>query len=1264
MAYDPPEGKNVGLRFTGHFPPPLSSAIVLPVAEAPPPALGAPITLPLASYFPPPGNKVALEFAPGGDDPGGDTQYLFPVGVDQLAFGNAESWLYSRYVLPEGIASTLAFGTPSLYNYETHVEPSGFTHTALGHGDIRNRNRFVTTIGFDSQAFGTPEILNWNKTLYPNGFDAALYGRAAIANTARLLRPSGFDAFRGNNNAHVELWRRHVRPSGFSRTAYGRPAMFGGVKYVRPNGRSYLVFGRPSVINTTADQFVRTNGIPAPGIGRPLLSPRTLFASGFLAGRPGNPLIQRNPNPRGWESSRTGTPEVDYKTKLVEPEGIAYGEWVGYPRVFDRAQYVLASSVVEAGVFGDTLIRNQSRLIQVPGSDFFLPSDWATVESNRRALLAAGFDAARYGNALVENATPSFAPQGFDSLQMGEAAIGFAVRYLQVPGFYHTVLGRPAFTKTPELQPRGIAPPSVGQNTIWHRVRTLEVRGRDSQSFGALTTWFRFRYLEGTGFSSPRYGTPTLHHSLRTLLAQGAEHARYGRPRIGNLDRTISPQSVFEIFAHQHMVGGTRFILPRGYVATLFGTRIIPPIQSVYPQGFAGAMGIPSLLNINQWVHPEGIATGVQPADRWGMARAFNLLQHISQDYEESGGLAPPPWPQWTRIENRNRFVRTAGRDVSGFGYNQIANNARPLLPQGIEHPQEPDHYEAGMVSHSVRYLRPEGMEPPYISSWARAYNDAFVVAPTGPITEEFGEADVKNTRRTFRWIGAFESMEFGHPMIAFREREITFEHRYTIFPPYVRLPVVDLYTRYVDMRGFDASGMGWADLMIRWNIITTRWTHRELTGMPAVRNLTPELGTRGLNSEEFGNASVRTQWRTVEPDGTETVLFGRTLIADRDRSLEVPSIYRGGIGRALVEGSGAPPYSEQTIWLRGTINEETGEERNNGYGIPPPSVGRPGMNQNVVYPSGRMVTSIGSPLVTSNVLEMRRGIAQYAYGRPFVQLQNRFVLDAGDIRAPALGEPLVTPFWIKGVSVDSGAWGRRGTQYGRPRVSMYRGFITRAGVGNVSRYAQPRLALHRRYIDVRGIQAYRFGWHSAGDGTVFVTPFGRASSAVVGRPVVEREPYLGPQTLSLRGIAPPTITNSHFVSLLHREMRLNGFHSLRMGASRGGDTPYLPQSLRVHRPMPTMPEGTDMMTSGTPWVSYRVRELQVEGNDYFEMGYDHTNFAARMRVYNTYTPVAPEQSASPVGIGDTAIGVPNVLRGTHYILPDGNADQYRKGAF
>ncbi|MCK1106366.1 hypothetical protein, partial [Pseudomonas aeruginosa] len=99
--------------------------------------------------------------------------------------------------------------------------------------------------------------------------------------------------------------------------------------------------------------------------------------------------------------------------------------------------------------------------------------------------------------------------------------------------------------------------------------------------------------------------------------------------------------------------------------------------------------------------------------------------------------------------------------------------------------------------------------------------------------------------------------------------------------------------------------------------------------------------------------------------------------------------------------------------------------------------------------------------------------------------------------------------------------------------------------------------------------------------------------------------------------------------------------------------------------PMPTIPSGTDTSVFGTAWVSLRVRGVEPDGWESFICEYDPSHFADRMRVRNVFIPPGPNaQSVAPVGLDSVDVGVPNVRPGVHYIRPDGNADQYRKGAF
>ena len=56
-------------------------------------------------------------------------------------------------------------------------------------------------------------------------------------------------------------------------------------------------------------------------------------------------------------------------------------------------------------------------------------------------------------------------------------------------------------------------------------------------------------------------------------------------------------------------------------------------------------------------------------------------------------------------------------------------------------------------------------------------------------------------------------------------------------------------------------------------------------------------------------------------------------------------------------------------------------------------------------------------------------------------------------------------------------------------------------------------------------------------------------------------------------------------------------------------------------------------------------------------------DFDKRMRVTGQVLPL-PQTILTTLGFDHALYGVPNIRPAAHYIRPDGNADQYRKGAF
>ncbi|HCG0442323.1 TPA: hypothetical protein NI991_006749, partial [Pseudomonas aeruginosa] len=524
---------------------------------------------------------------------------------------------------------------------------------------------------------------------------------------------------------------------------------------------------------------------------------------------------------------------------------------------------------------------------------------------------------------------------------------------------------------------------------------------------------------------------------------------------------------------------------------------------------------------------------------------------------------------------------------------------------------------------------------------------------------------------RYFDRIGGFDSVDIGIAFIDFAIRGISIEPRYSIEPPDIKLPEVKLYTRYVDPVSNDMLNMGLAALSIHFNAIGPRWAHKDLFGDPRIHNVTPEVATFGANAEEFGSAFVRLQWRPVAPDGSNMQLFGQAKIADRKQTITVPGTNLLRMGdKLVVTKTGAPPYSPQNIMVDQAVN--TGAV-----------LGKPGLNQYVLYATGIRAPDIEEPTVRIMGVNIDAGIKVDGYGLPAVSLKLRklTVDEWPDAEVFQPSKPRLTPHTIWAVKeapeqakqnhpagnlhyVGETLVYPPGERFGSARISTYLGVLKPSPLGDVSKIGEHAIYLKRRYLEPRGLQAYRMGWAIVGDGTQFVTQFAGADSMQLGAISVARGPYYGAQTVKPVGLPSPGPGAVTWVSLLNRTFQLAGFDAMHMGSSRG-EGPYQWQSLHVGPPMPTIPSGTDTSVFGTAWVSLRVRGVEPDGWESFICEYDPSHFADRMRVRNVFTPPGPNaQSVAPVGLDSVDVGVPNVRPGVHYIRPDGNADQYRKGAF
>lgn len=1191
----------------------------------------------MADYTPPSGNAIALDFK--------GESYIPPLG-DAVALefdaGSSEP-IVNQYLNPIGVTSN-ELPSPLVRLSHVYVSPLGVNPSGYGTPVLRNNTIIVGARGWQSSAVGRPpSVISYFKDIYPPSIDSNLYGRPLVYNLTQYRTMRGFDA-----------------------SEYGKPYLMGGVKYLLPRGYDASSFGKIELLNTTANQEAKPKGIDSLSVPAPSVSPRMLYPTGIASPVLGRPDV-RDPaiKPMGELHASYGVPTVWFHTRPLSPDGILSYQ-SGYPRVADPTQFTYPPSLIESAIFGDTAIKNTSTVIKLAGINDGSFSDYTTLTNSNRKYDPKGIDSLRMGAASIVNKTPSIFVESINPFDTGTPAIGHAIRFVVPTGFDHLLFGRAVLTKTPELKTIGHQSSVIGQSWISHKNRTIDLiqKGINSFKAGELTTWYGQRPAKISGWQTASYGNPTLTHEVREVSGQGFRRDAYGQAWVSFGTRIIEPQGIYKDFPSNHMVGGTQTIKPAGYEATLWGERIIPESQSIQPLGFRELWGNATVDLHTKYIAPVGyISVGQQPADRWGDITVYNKLQYIAQEFDINSGLVPPKWSDWTAIANRNIQMNVTGFASQRFGYSQIDNNATPLLPNGIE----PPAITIGMISHGVRAVTPEAIEALPISTWGVVHNGARVIAPLGHTHTQWGNDNaIVNTRREYRNVGRIDSLETGTPMIAYRIRTIDIEPRYSIAPPQINLPTIDLYTRYVSFRGYETTKYGLPSLSIHFNIIGPSWRHRDDFGESVVRNVTPELQAGAFDSQEFGRASIRTQWRHVQAQGDTATLFGSAMIADTKQKIDLRGWQDSVISQLhTVTKTGTPPYTAQNIWLQNESNPSK-----DGFGIKPTSEpSRPGLNQNVLYARSFVATKFGEAIVSSNNLYIDIGISIKNFGAgTSIKNQNRFIDVVGiDNTIKITDDHMVTPFYIKPRSFnqpgDSSSFSN-GRKFGQPIVdNRHREIYPRGHQSSNVGYGA-RVDLHTRYIEPPTIRGFAMGFPEIPFTTkiINVTDYG-FDSARYGSATVAPPPYTGPQTIGAKGFNSQSIGAGR-VELLLRNIITSGRDSLAMGRSISNDTPYMWQGLRVGEHVPLIIGGGDMALFGKAFISLRIREIPVEGFVAFRSEYTLEEFDKRMKVKGTTTNYVEDINIGVTGIDSMQMGSVGVKWGQQFIRPDGNSDQFRKGGY
>lgn len=901
-------------------------------------------------------------------------------------------------------------------------------------------------------------------------------------------------------------------------------------------------------------------------------------------------------------------------------------------------------------------------------------------------------------------------PRTHDSAVFGLHSVELWKRYLWPSGWASGRVGAP---RIPVIQPGGFGAMGVGYPHIWNLVQTARVQqGIQALAFGQHKIINRNRSLYPGGVHQAQYGTLTIFLADRYLVQTGAkdfaaigastwishflryvdllgkhwDSQRFGAHWASHSPRYLEIDSRFDFppaISLLHTVGGSRYIYPEGREMTQWGTRIIPREQFVQPQGLQ-----PPIMpnhSTQMWLRylgPSGFIVRTN-AQRFGDFTIWNLTQYVRHEQVPQDGLNPQnPGPN-TLVLHRNRTITPVGTRMDRFGYQSIRNGARAVLAAGTTFSQYSEQHS--VTYWPYQYALPPGWDSGRIREWHYLWNAADAITGVGAgDTAAFDKPLVFDPARTYKRIGNIDSFESGQNMVAFAIRTVAQDPFYVIQPPYNAGHVVWHYTRWLQAGETpDTLRIGEHQAAPPpTRTVKTRagdYHAYQWIGTAKIRNWNFEArGAGGRVQTEWGTAFVRNEREFYRLQGFDSMTFGQIIWAgDPTRWL----LHRGETMLAIYPGpvvtviGGRPP--DQRVVVQEGI-EPTPSLQNQ---VPPPK-----LNYQFILADGFDSQRFGNVDAANQGARVEPGIGEVPISLNHrVELLRRYIVGAGSIpRSTGYGQPRFSPNYIYAPSgqqappnylPNAAGWqhvvdGRLSPAKGvaTPGISFRYRRVSPHGLPPVDSTPQttnpgrPLVELSRRYIKTDGFNAVRFGWPTVpGPQPVDQNRSGWDSMAL-GAGNVGFPPYIGPRYLEPKGLS-SLAAGTHEVDFFHRTRSAQGFDSVQMGTSRWGDTPYLWQGLRIGPYVPNIISGGDQAGySDEHWVSHWRRSLVPLGFDTVEIqGYSPESFAGRLRIRRQELPPPAVHNVLLYGIAPPFIFGHGTRSLRHYILPDGDADQYRK---
>ncbi|WP_032137127.1 hypothetical protein [Kingella negevensis] len=1175
-------------------------------------------------------------------------------------------------------------------------------YSVLGVGEVGlpelvNRNQMIRALGFDSVDFGLRADVGLPvRSVFPLPFDSLQSGDAVYwvdetkprgwLNAVGVSWQGDYWQSAWSDNAWVRglavfSSRRPVFQAAFDSAAVGMPLVASAVRSVASWGFDALAVREPLL---GRDEVYRIGGGDLSGFGlalvrNPLLKwtaasgfGSLVFGSAYVSNRSvlsrgwdsaafglaklGGGLFE------GWDSAAFGFSRVSFYRQSVVPLGVN-GSVFGLADL--REACVLPRSIVDnAGVFGDTVVVNRNRSLRVAELEYSaVVSRWAVVRNADNHVVSAGWECFAGGKPAVALWVRSVYPEGvaWSREYVPIAWVSDWVREYVVGMGLVSDFGSAGVSKFPLVSASGFDSVAAGQPVVVNANRFVFTGNVYAPDLGVPTVDFYSRDLAVNGVSAFETGSAWVSLAWRDVASAGFDVAAAGVPWVSFGRRVVEPVGVLAFDSAMPLVGGARVVAPVGFVASEFGSRVVP-VRSL----IEGLLGVDGLgFGLTGVFNRLGVVSlyGFTDVDNFGFSDVKLMRRFIVQVHDDLAGLAPPVWQGWTSVANRNWVLAVVGiAEPVGLPLHLVRNGARVISPVGW------DGLGVGsaLVADRVRSVLPTGVVLFGLSRWSVVHNAARVLAPVGFDDVVFRLPDVLNRNRFVRFAGAVEFAELGVPFVADAVRELA------VFGAIVPSAVLSNHVifnslQFIAPLSWESLKFGLVETRVFFNGFQPKWSHRDWFGWAEVRNVTPELGFFGRDMAELGTPSVALLRSFVQPVGVDCGVVPVPFVGWRTKWIGVNGGLSLGFGLANVWHLTTPVNYSRVVYPD-SVDDVL-------LAVPEPVV-----RDNVLRPAGvGSELKLGKPDVWCGSVVLDVGIGFDDVGVPSVALSRRVVPVKSAGNFVALGVPSLSPhtIWCAPASEqavrnhgnvnwrvvdDELVWaGDKGV--GSVWLRIVGGVYSVCSFGlNGLKFGSALVELSTRYIFAAGFQSLRLGWTGVGDGSFAVEVFDSVEGAALGKPVVSRPVELN-NSIGLRGFDVGAV-GLPVVALWVREITPRGFDSLALGFSRGGLS-YMPQSLAVYFPLPVLPEMVDCAVFGSAVVGLFRRAVDVVGFDVFVCEYDIENFDLRLRVSSVAGSVddVVVDCVSAAGWSLSDLGVPDVKLAARVIRPDGFGDMFRKGA-